>query len=76
MLAAPRHVREKWPPPKTIQTLTIIILPDGLSFAAPVPEPSTWAMIIIGFAGIGFMGLSPLTQKHDGTHGSLIKNST
>jgi hypothetical protein len=63
-------------PPKTIQTLTIITLPDGLSFAAPVPEPSTWAMIIIGFAGIGFMGLSPLTQKHDGTHGSLIKNST
>jgi PEP-CTERM motif len=23
---------------------------------APVPEPSTWAMMILGFAGIGFMG--------------------
>jgi hypothetical protein len=22
---------------------------------APVPEPSTWAMMILGFAGIGFM---------------------
>ena len=26
-----------------------------LTIAAPVPEPSTWAMMIIGFAGIGFM---------------------
>jgi hypothetical protein len=23
--------------------------------AAAVPEPSTWAMMILGFAGIGFM---------------------
>jgi PEP-CTERM motif len=23
--------------------------------AAPVPEPSTWAMMILGFAGVGFM---------------------
>ena len=22
---------------------------------APVPEPSTWAMVILGFAGVGFM---------------------
>jgi hypothetical protein len=22
---------------------------------APVPEPSTWAMMILGFAGVGFM---------------------
>jgi hypothetical protein len=28
-------------------------LPDGYSVAA-VPEPSTWAMLLIGFAGIGF----------------------
>jgi hypothetical protein len=32
----------------------VIFLPDGLSIAAPVPEPSTWAMLLIGFAGIGF----------------------
>jgi hypothetical protein len=37
-----------------------ISLPDGLSVAgedpiAPaVPEPSTWAMLLLGFAGIGF----------------------
>jgi PEP-CTERM motif len=29
-------------------------LPDGL-FVVGVPEPSTWAMMILGFAGIGFM---------------------
>jgi len=29
--------------------------PSNLTFAATVPEPSTWAMMIMGFAGIGFM---------------------
>jgi hypothetical protein len=29
-------------------------LPIGYS-VAPVPEPSTWAMMLIGFLGIGFM---------------------
>lgn len=24
-------------------------------FATAAPEPSTWAMMILGFAGIGFM---------------------
>ena len=24
-----------------------------------VPEPSTWAMMILGFAGVGFIGVSP-----------------
>jgi hypothetical protein len=27
----------------------------GVAFASAVPEPSTWAMMILGFAGIGFM---------------------
>jgi hypothetical protein len=27
----------------------------GTAVLAPVPEPSTWAMLLIGFAGIGFM---------------------
>jgi PEP-CTERM motif len=33
-----------------------VILPDGFSIEgiAAVPEPSTWAMLLIGFAGIGF----------------------
>lgn len=38
-------------------------LPDGVSFnsasgeflAGAVPEPSTWAMIVLGFCGIGYM---------------------
>ena len=25
------------------------------AFAPPVPEPSTWAMMILGFFGLGFM---------------------
>jgi hypothetical protein len=34
---------------------------DGVSFQGPavagaVPEPSTWAMMILGFVGLGFMG--------------------
>jgi hypothetical protein len=23
---------------------------------SPVPEPSTWAMMLLGFAGMGFVG--------------------
>ena len=29
---------------------------DGLFGVLTVPEPSTWAMMLIGFAGLGFMG--------------------
>jgi len=42
-------------------------LPDDLSIAAPIPEPSTWAMLLIGFAGVGFMAYrkrSPLGVIH------------
>ena len=38
-----------------------------LTSISGVPEPSTWAMMILGFAGIGFMGyrrrMNPLTSK-------------
>lgn len=39
---------------KPLQTLPITSdgIPDRI---AAVPEPSTWAMMIIGFAGVGFM---------------------
>ena len=30
---------------------------DILGVASPVPEPSTWAMLLIGFAGVGFMAI-------------------
>jgi hypothetical protein len=28
----------------------------GQGFTQGVPEPSTWAMMLIGFAGLGFAG--------------------
>jgi hypothetical protein len=35
--------------------LTLYIgIPVGEAFVVGVPEPSTWAMLLIGFAGIGF----------------------
>lgn len=36
-------------------TLTYLPMPTPSSGVGSVPEPSTWAMMIIGFAGIGFM---------------------
>jgi outer membrane lipase/esterase len=33
----------------------MVIADAFLSIAAPVPEPSTWAMMILGFAGVGFL---------------------
>ena len=30
-------------------------LVTGFNTVAAVPEPSTWAMMILGFAGVGFM---------------------
>jgi hypothetical protein len=39
----------------------VVTLPDNLSFegispiVTSVPELSTWAMLLIGFAGLGFM---------------------
>jgi hypothetical protein len=32
-----------------------LLISDGVGNVAAVPEPSTWAMVILGFAGIGFM---------------------
>jgi hypothetical protein len=32
-----------------------IFIADGLTATPAVPEPSTWAMMLLGFAGIGFM---------------------
>ncbi len=33
-----------------------MVIADAFVAVATVPEPSTWAMMIVGFAGIGFMG--------------------
>ena len=34
----------------------ILDVTTGSATTPAVPEPSTWAMVILGFAGIGFMG--------------------
>jgi hypothetical protein len=50
--------------PVGLDTLTFVVKDDGpptafrAEFSAnvsPVPEPSTWAMMILGFIGVGFM---------------------
>jgi PEP-CTERM motif len=49
--------------PVGIDTLSFVVKDDGppLAFRAefssvsPVPEPSTWAMMILGFASVGFL---------------------
>jgi PEP-CTERM motif len=33
-----------------------LVLSRGLESASAVPEPSTWAMLLIGFAGLGYAG--------------------
>jgi len=40
----------------TPPTISVFLdLPDGFTLVAPIPEPSTWAMLLIGFAGIGYL---------------------
>jgi hypothetical protein len=36
-------------------TGSLLVSVTADSIAAPVPEPSTWAMMILGFAGLGFL---------------------
>ena len=46
----------KWTNPEGgTSTLKIVADFKDVIAAPPVPEPSTWAMIILGFAGVGFM---------------------
>jgi phospholipase/lecithinase/hemolysin len=33
------------------------LLAADLAYALVAPEPSTWAMMLIGFAGLGYFGL-------------------
>jgi len=37
----------------------------SLSAVSAVPEPATWAMMLLGFAGVGFIG-----YRQSGKHGS------
>jgi hypothetical protein len=40
--------------PNILVDLGSVPVPDGPPTSA-VPEPSTWAMMLLGFAGLGFM---------------------
>jgi PEP-CTERM motif len=41
--------------------------PHGLDFIPfAVPEPSTWAMMLLGFAGFGFMGYRTSAKRRAG----------
>jgi hypothetical protein len=35
----------------------VVNKPGTFTLTAAVPEPSTWAMVILGFAGLGFMAV-------------------
>jgi len=39
-----------------------ILFFEGTAIAGAVPEPSTWAMMILGFAGVGFMAYRRKTK--------------
>ena len=38
----------------------------GVAFAPAAPEPSTWAMMLIGFAGLGFAGFRASRRGRNG----------
>ena len=40
---------------RILRTLPPRNSPVSLNVTSAVPEPSTWAMMILGFAGVGFM---------------------
>jgi hypothetical protein len=42
-----------------------ILISEGIGNALTTPEPSTWAMILVGFAGIGFFARRASRQKLD-----------
>jgi hypothetical protein len=35
---------------------SLVVAPDSFTVGSEVPEPSTWALLLIGFAGLGFAG--------------------
>ncbi len=41
---------------------TITTSPNIGNMAPSVPKPSTWAMMVLGFAGVGFMAYRRRTQ--------------
>ena len=53
-----------WDYPNPAQTFAVVpsleiqpVLSGYVSATEIIPEPSTWAMMALGFAGLGFLGL-------------------
>ena len=40
-----------------------VVIDQAFVVAGAVPEPSTWAMMILGFLGVGFMAYRRKTQS-------------
>src|SRR5262245_31542791 len=53
--ASRRSRRYSSKPRKPEQTFESVTVLDPDSVAAAVPEPATWALMLLGFAGLGFM---------------------
>jgi PEP-CTERM motif len=52
--------------PKDGQTpQTDLIQPAGVTVPSPIPEPSTWVMILIGFTGLGYAGWKTSRKRAD-----------
>jgi hypothetical protein len=50
------HAREPFAPYMTLAfDGDLLTLPSTFTLVTPVPEPSTWAMMLLGFAGVGYM---------------------
>jgi hypothetical protein len=43
-------------PPKLASSVSAATLDGSITYHYTIPEPSTWAMMLIGFAGLGYAG--------------------
>jgi PEP-CTERM motif len=48
----------------TISNVSLSFGTEGFVVTPGVPEPSTWAMVILGFVGVGFMAYRRKSQGH------------
>jgi len=51
----PGEIRLTFGIPSEIHAIQFLFQGTELAIAAPVPEPSTWAMLLLGFAGLGLV---------------------
>jgi hypothetical protein len=54
--------------PAFLSTLVIDVTTGGGPTPPVVPEPSTWAMMLLGFAGLGFVGYRRMGRHGGAAH--------